>query len=74
MVFSFIIFFSVWAKRKLQIWIYIFFLFIHFFVSQYWKEAFNRGEVPVGCLIVFDGNEIGRGSNNSNEDKNATKK
>lgn len=27
----------------------------------------------MGCLIVFDGKEIGRGRNNANEDKNATK-
>lgn len=37
------------------------------------QEAFDRGEVPVGCLIVFDGSEIGRGSNNATQDKNATK-
>jgi len=37
------------------------------------QEALDRGEVPVGCLIVFEGKEIGRGSNNSNEDQNATK-
>ncbi|CAG5091335.1 Oidioi.mRNA.OKI2018_I69.PAR.g12981.t1.cds [Oikopleura dioica] len=39
----------------------------------YAEEAFGRGEVPVGCLIVYENQEIGKGSNNSNEDKNATK-
>ena len=30
-------------------------------------EALDRGEVPVGCLIVYEKQEIGKGSNNSNE-------
>ena len=37
------------------------------------EEALKKGEVPVGCLIVFEGKEIGRGRNNANQDKNATK-
>lgn len=40
---------------------------------SYAEEALDRGEVPVGCLIVYENREIGKGSNNSNEDKNATK-
>ena len=43
------------------------------FIRVSFKEALDEGEVPVGCLIVFDGKEIGRGRNNANEDKNATK-
>ncbi|CBY19030.1 unnamed protein product [Oikopleura dioica] len=39
----------------------------------YAEEALDRGEVPVGCLIVYENREIGKGSNNSNKDKNATK-
>ena len=27
------------------------------------KEAFNEGEVPVGCVIVRNGEIVGRGRN-----------
>ncbi|KAJ7402835.1 tRNA-specific adenosine deaminase 2 [Pitangus sulphuratus] len=37
------------------------------------KEALEKGEVPVGCLLVYDGEVIGRGRNEVNETKNATR-
>ncbi|XP_009945669.1 PREDICTED: tRNA-specific adenosine deaminase 2, partial [Leptosomus discolor] len=37
------------------------------------KEALEKGEVPVGCLLVHDGEVIGRGRNEVNETKNATR-
>ncbi|NXI34601.1 ADAT2 deaminase, partial [Galbula dea] len=37
------------------------------------KEALENGEVPVGCLLVYDGEVIGRGRNEVNETKNATR-
>ncbi|XP_074644506.1 tRNA-specific adenosine deaminase 2-like [Tubulanus polymorphus] len=37
------------------------------------REAQSRGEVPVGCIIVFNDREIGTGSNHVNETKNATR-
>lgn len=43
------------------------------YTFQIAKEALDRGEVPVGCLIIFNQIEIGRGRNNANQDKNATK-
>ncbi|CAM9892277.1 unnamed protein product [Bubo scandiacus] len=37
------------------------------------KEALEKGEVPVGCLLVYGGEVIGRGSNEVNEMKDATR-
>uniref|UniRef100_A0A8C4V145 tRNA-specific adenosine deaminase 2 n=1 Tax=Falco tinnunculus TaxID=100819 RepID=A0A8C4V145_FALTI len=37
------------------------------------KEALENGEVPVGCLLVHNGEVIGRGRNEVNETKNATR-
>ncbi|XP_024395748.1 tRNA-specific adenosine deaminase TAD2 isoform X1 [Physcomitrium patens] len=37
------------------------------------REALARLEVPVGCVIVNDGEVIGRGSNCTNETRNATR-
>ena len=35
------------------------------------KEAFDAGEVPVGCVIVKDGQIVGRGRNRREGDKSA---
>ncbi|MBQ7000003.1 MAG: nucleoside deaminase [Oscillospiraceae bacterium] len=35
------------------------------------KEAFDAGEVPVGCVIVKDGRIVGRGRNRREGDKSA---
>ena len=35
------------------------------------REAYEAGEVPVGCVIVHDGRIIGRGRNRREEDGNA---
>lgn len=37
------------------------------------EEALKSGEVPVGCLLVYDGKEIAVGRNEVNETKNATR-
>jgi tRNA-specific adenosine deaminase 2 len=37
------------------------------------EEALAVGEVPVGCVLVFEGEQIGRGRNRVNERKNATR-
>ncbi|NWV37519.1 ADAT2 deaminase, partial [Grantiella picta] len=37
------------------------------------REALQKGEVPVGCLLVYNGEVIGRGRNEVNETKNATR-
>ncbi len=34
------------------------------------KKAYALGEVPIGCVIVYDGKIIGRGYNRRNTDKN----
>ena len=34
------------------------------------KKALALGEVPIGCVIVYEGNIIGRGYNRRNTDKN----
>lgn len=34
------------------------------------KKAYNLEETPIGCVIVFEGNIIGRGYNRRNTDKN----
>lgn len=34
------------------------------------KKAYALGEVPIGCVIVYEGNIIGRGYNRRNTDKN----
>ena len=34
------------------------------------KKAYRLGEVPIGCVIVYEGKVIGRGYNRRNTDKN----
>lgn len=34
------------------------------------KKAYSLGEVPIGCIIVYEGKIIGRGYNRRNTDKN----
>ena len=34
------------------------------------KKAYELGEVPIGCIIVYEGKVIGRGYNRRNTDKN----
>lgn len=34
------------------------------------KKAYALGEVPIGCIIVYEGQIIGRGYNRRNTDKN----
>ncbi len=34
------------------------------------KRAYRLGEVPIGCVIVYEGRIIGRGYNRRNTDKN----
>ncbi len=34
------------------------------------KKAYSLGEVPIGCVIVYEGKVIGRGYNRRNTDKN----
>ncbi len=34
------------------------------------RLAYKKGEVPIGCVIVYDGQIIGRGYNRRNTDKN----
>ena len=34
------------------------------------QKAFDLGEVPIGCVIVYEGKVIGRGYNRRNTDKN----
>lgn len=36
-------------------------------------KALSKGEVPVGCTIVYNGSNIGEGSNEVNATKNATR-
>ena len=35
------------------------------------REAYDAGEVPVGCVVVHDGQVVGRGRNRREEDQNA---
>ncbi|KAL4649176.1 tRNA-specific adenosine deaminase 2 [Arapaima gigas] len=37
------------------------------------REALEKGEVPVGCLMVNSNQVLGKGSNEVNETKNATR-
>ncbi|XP_022614686.1 tRNA-specific adenosine deaminase 2 isoform X2 [Seriola dumerili] len=37
------------------------------------KDALENGEVPVGCLMVYNDEVVGRGRNEVNETKNATR-
>uniref|UniRef100_UPI00398E6F4F tRNA-specific adenosine deaminase 2 isoform X1 n=2 Tax=Pristiophorus japonicus TaxID=55135 RepID=UPI00398E6F4F len=37
------------------------------------KEALENGEVPVGCLMVYNNEILGQGRNEVNETKNATR-
>ncbi|KAJ1968718.1 tRNA(adenine34) deaminase [Dimargaris xerosporica] len=37
------------------------------------EEAYDAGEVPVGCVFVHNGTVIGRGRNRPNETRNATR-
>lgn len=34
------------------------------------RKAYDLGEVPIGCVIVYEGRIIGRGYNRRNTDKN----
>nr|Q4V7V8.1 RecName: Full=tRNA-specific adenosine deaminase 2; AltName: Full=Deaminase domain-containing protein 1; AltName: Full=tRNA-specific adenosine-34 deaminase subunit ADAT2 [Xenopus laevis]AAH97698.1 MGC115242 protein [Xenopus laevis] len=36
------------------------------------QDALNNGEVPVGCLMVYGNQVVGKGRNEVNETKNAT--
>uniref|UniRef100_A0A3Q3WRZ1 tRNA-specific adenosine deaminase 2 n=1 Tax=Mola mola TaxID=94237 RepID=A0A3Q3WRZ1_MOLML len=36
-------------------------------------DALENGEVPVGCLLVYDDEVVGKGRNEVNESKNATR-
>lgn len=33
------------------------------------KKAYANGDVPIGCVIVYEGNVIGRGYNRRNKDR-----
>ena len=33
------------------------------------EKAYENGDVPIGCVIVYDGKVIGRGYNRRNKDK-----
>lgn len=35
------------------------------------KKAFDNGDVPIGCVIVYQGKVIGRGYNRRNKDKSS---
>ncbi|KAK1795775.1 hypothetical protein P4O66_008845, partial [Electrophorus voltai] len=37
------------------------------------KDALENGEVPVGCLMVYNNEVLGKGRNEVNESKNATR-
>lgn len=37
------------------------------------REALQNGEVPVGCLLVYRDQVVGRGRNEVNETKNVTR-
>ncbi|KAK9411635.1 tRNA-specific adenosine deaminase 2 [Crotalus adamanteus] len=37
------------------------------------KDALKNGEVPVGCLMVYNNEIVGKGRNEVNETKNATR-
>lgn len=37
------------------------------------QDALDNGEVPVGCLMVYDNQLVGQGRNEVNETKNATR-
>ncbi|KAM6992853.1 tRNA-specific adenosine deaminase 2 isoform 2-T2 [Tautogolabrus adspersus] len=37
------------------------------------KDALENGEVPVGCLMVYNDQVVGKGRNEVNETKNATR-
>ncbi|XP_028252527.1 tRNA-specific adenosine deaminase 2 isoform X2 [Parambassis ranga] len=37
------------------------------------RDALENGEVPVGCLMVYKGQVVGKGRNEVNETKNATR-
>ena len=41
------------------------------FALELAKEAFRDGEVPVGCVVVRDGQVVGTGRNRRERDKNA---
>ena len=34
------------------------------------QKAYVLGEVPIGCVIVYEGKVVGRGYNRRNTDKN----
>ncbi len=38
------------------------------------KDALENGEVPVGCLMVYNDDVVGKGRNEVNETKNVRKK
>ena len=35
------------------------------------QKAFDNGDVPIGCVIVYEGKVIGRGYNRRNKDKSS---
>lgn len=37
------------------------------------KDALENGEVPVGCLMVYNNEVVGKGRNEVNETKNVSK-
>lgn len=48
-------------------------MFTVLFILFQAENALQNGEVPVGCLIVYEGNVVGRGRNEVNVTKNATR-
>uniref|UniRef100_A0A670XZX6 Adenosine deaminase tRNA specific 2 n=1 Tax=Pseudonaja textilis TaxID=8673 RepID=A0A670XZX6_PSETE len=43
------------------------------YFAMYAKDALENGEVPVGCLMVYNNEIVGKGRNEVNETKNATR-
>lgn len=44
-----------------------------FYVLLQAKDALENGEVPVGCLMVYNDEVVGKGRNEVNETKNVEK-
>lgn len=53
-----------WGERELK--------FMRQALGEAWR-AYERQEVPVGCVVVRDGAVVARGSNRTNELRNATR-